>query len=103
MKKIISLSILTSIIIGVIAWVASIIFSFSFTEWSFLIGLALSIVLFAVNSSGGAMSKGTNFAASELGWKIQKESEMKVSVGAIFYGSVLFTLFGLILMIIVYF
>ncbi|GGK03144.1 hypothetical protein GCM10007063_26690 [Lentibacillus kapialis] len=34
MKKVISWSILSSIIIALVVWVASIIFTFSYNEWS---------------------------------------------------------------------
>ncbi|GGK02523.1 hypothetical protein GCM10007063_26040 [Lentibacillus kapialis] len=41
--------------------------------------------------------------ASESGWKIQKENnELKVDVGVVFYGSVLYTIISLIVMIILY-
>ncbi|SFE07800.1 hypothetical protein SAMN05216238_10813 [Lentibacillus persicus] len=104
MKKVISWSILSSIIIGLVVWVTSIIFTFSYSEWSFFIGLALSVVLFFFNSSGGALSKGATLEASESGWKIQKENnELKVNVGVVFYGSVLYTIISLIIKIILYF
>jgi hypothetical protein len=69
----------------------------------FFIGLGLSIKLFFFNSSGGALSKGANFEVSEANWKIQKDNEMKTNVGAVFYGSVLFTILSFILMMITYF
>ncbi|MCP3740973.1 hypothetical protein [Rossellomorea sp. BNER] len=103
MKKLIGWSIVSSIGIGLIVWVASNVFSFSYGEWSFFIGLGLSVVLFFLNSSGGMFSKGTTFEASEAMWKIQKDIEQKTNVGAVFYGSVLFTIISFIMMMIMYF
>ena len=104
MKKVITWSILSSVIIGIVVWIASIIFSFSFTEWSFFIGLGLSVIIFFFNSSGGSLTKVTTVEASESVWKIQKENnEMKVNVGIVFYGSVLFTIISLIVMLTIYF
>ncbi|SER06592.1 hypothetical protein SAMN05216232_0148 [Virgibacillus subterraneus] len=102
MKKV-GFSLLSSIVIGLIIWAASVIISFSYSEWSFLIGLAISIVIYFFNSSGGALSKAATFEASESSWKIQKNDEMKIDVGAVFYGSLLYTIFSLVLMIIKYF
>jgi hypothetical protein len=103
MKKVIGKTILSAIIIGILVWGASYIFSFSYGEWSFFIGLGLSVVIFFFNSSGGTLSKVTNLHASESVWKIQKDNELKANVGAVFYGSVLFTISSLIAMIIFYF
>jgi hypothetical protein len=103
LKKVIGKSFVSAAVIALIVWVASIIFSFSYSEWSFFIGLGLSVVLFFFNSSGGALSKGATLEASEAGWKIQKDNELKTNVGAVFYGSVLFTVISLFLMIITYF
>ncbi|HLR62486.1 MAG TPA: hypothetical protein VK097_08595 [Lentibacillus sp.] len=103
MKKIIGRSILSSIIIAIVVWIASIIFTFSYGQWSFFIGLTLSVVLFFFNSSGGALSKGATLEASESGWKIQKENnELRANVGVVFYGSVLYTIISLIAMVILY-
>lgn len=103
MKKVIGWSILSSIIIAIAVWIASIIFTFSYGEWSFFIGLGLSVIIFFFSSSGGALSKGAAFEASEAGWKIRKENnEMKANVGAVFYGSVLYTIISLIVMVILY-
>jgi hypothetical protein len=103
MKKVIVRTIISAIIIGIIAWGASFIFSFSYSEWSFFIGLGLSVVIFFFNSSGGALSKITTHQASESVWKIQKDNELKANVGTVFYGSVLFTVISLIAMMIIYF
>jgi hypothetical protein len=96
-------SFVSAVAIALIVWVASIIFSFSYGEWSFFIGLGLTVVLFFFNSSGGALSKGATLEASEAGWKIQKDNELKTNVGGVFYGSVLFTVISFFLMVITYF
>lgn len=103
MKKNISWSLVTASLIGLMVWGASSIFSFSYGEWSFFIGLALSVILFFFNSSGGVLSKVTTYEASESVWKIQKDTELKSNVGAVFYGSVLYTIISLIAMIFLYF
>lgn len=103
MKKLILKSIISSIAIGTIVWAASILMSFSFIEWSFFIGMGLSVVLFFLNSSGGSLSKGATFNASMMSRKIQKNTEMKTTLGPVFYGSVLFTIISFIMMIITYF
>ncbi|CDQ39944.1 MULTISPECIES: hypothetical protein [Virgibacillus] len=104
MKKIISWSIISSIIIAIAVWVASIIFTFSYSEWSFFIGLALSVIIFFFNSSsGGAFSKGAALETSEFEWKNQKEkNEMRANLGVVFYGSVLYTIISLIVIITLY-
>ncbi|WEG14468.1 hypothetical protein PU629_08970 [Pullulanibacillus sp. KACC 23026] len=103
MKKIMSLSILSAFIIGIIVWVASLIFSFSYSGWGFFIGLGLSVVIFLANSSGGPLSNFATLEASETSWKIQKDdNEMRVNVGAVFYGSVLYTIVSFIVMVITY-
>lgn len=94
---------MTAGIIAFCIWIGSLIFSFSYGEWSFFIGLGLTVGLFFFNSSGGTLSKGATLEASEAGWKIQKEDELKTNVGAVFYGAVLFTLISMIFMIITYF
>ncbi|MBN8210577.1 hypothetical protein JI666_17620 [Bacillus sp. NTK071] len=103
LKKVIGRSLLSTIILGLIVWAASALFSFSYLEWSFLIGLAISVVLYFFNSSGGLLSKGTNFEASQAGWKIQSDNELKVNVGAVFYGAVLYTIISLVVTIITYY
>lgn len=103
MKKNVSLSIVTSILIALLTWLASIIFSFSYGEWSFFIGLGLCVILFFFNSSGGPLSKVANQHASESVWKVQKDNEMTTSVGPVFYGTVLYTTSGFIVMLILYF
>ncbi|WP_254871237.1 hypothetical protein [Bacillus sp. Marseille-Q1617] len=103
MKKIIGKSFVSAAVIALIVWVASIIFSFTYGEWSFFIGLGLSVALFFFNSSGGALSKGATMEASEAGWKIQKDNELKANVGSVFYGSVLFNVISFFIMMITYF
>ncbi len=41
--------------------------------------------------------------ASEAVWKVQKVEKSKVNVGGVFYGTVLYTVMSLILMIALYF
>ncbi|MBY0098164.1 hypothetical protein [Mesobacillus maritimus] len=103
MKKVIVRTILSAIIISIIVWGASYIFSFSYSEWSFFIGLGLSVGIFFFNSSGGTLSKVTTHHASQSVWKIQKDNELTATVGAVLYGSVLFTIISLLAMIIIYF
>ncbi|WP_404332284.1 hypothetical protein [Mesobacillus maritimus] len=104
MKKVIVVrTMLSAIIIGILVWVSSYILSFSYSEWSFFIGLGLSVAIYFFNSSGGALSKVTTHQASESVWKIQKDNALTANVGAVFYGSVLFTIISLIAMIILYF
>jgi hypothetical protein len=102
-KKVIGGTIISAIVIAIIVWGASVILSFSYSEWSFFIGLGISVVLFFFNSSGGVLSKGLTMEASEASWKIQKDNEMKTNVGPVFYGSMLFTIISFILMSITYF
>ncbi|GAA0493638.1 hypothetical protein GCM10008986_20140 [Salinibacillus aidingensis] len=104
MKKVAIHSFIWAVMIAAIVWGASLIFAFSYGEWSFLIGLGLSVVLYFFNSSGGVLSKMAAYEASETGWKIQKDSnELKANVGPLFFGSVLYTLISFIATIILYF
>lgn len=103
MKKVILWSIISSIIIGVVVWVVSEIIPFSYNEWSFFIGLGLSVILFFFSSSGGLTSKGTTFEASQASWKIQEDDDLIVNVGGVFYGAVLYTIVSLVIMIVIYF
>lgn len=73
MKKVIVKTMFSAIIIGILVWVTSFIFSFSYGEWSLFIGLGLSVVIFFFNSSGGTLSKVATHHASESVWKIQKD------------------------------
>lgn len=102
MKKV-GFSILFAIVIALVVWIASLILSFSFLEWSFFIGLGLSVLTYFFNSSGGLMSKGATFQASMTGFKIQNDDEMKANVGTIFYGSLIFTVTSFIVMVMTYF
>ncbi|MCA0173977.1 hypothetical protein LCD38_19410 [Bacillus sp. RAR_GA_16] len=96
-------SIVAALLIGLIVWAASALFSFSYVNWSFLIGIGLSVILYLFNSSGGVLSNVTNFEASQAGGKVQSDREMKVNVGVVFYGSVLYTMMSLILTIIAFY
>ncbi len=102
MKIISGKSLVSAIVIALCVWVASMLFSFSYGEWSFFIGLGLTVFLFFFNSSGGALSKGATMQASEAGWKVQKDNELKANVGVVFYGSALFTLISFVLMLVTY-
>jgi hypothetical protein len=103
MKKIILWSIITSIIIGLVVWTGSKIIPFSYSEWSFFIGLGLSAILFFFNSTGGILSKGATFEASQTSGKIQKDDGLKANVGAVFYGAVLYTIVSLVVTVFIYF
>ncbi|KAA0566732.1 hypothetical protein F0342_01385 [Bacillus sp. CH30_1T] len=104
MKKFITrTSLVTAAILAIGIWIGSLLFSFSYGEWSFFIGLGITVGLFFFNSSGGALSKGATLEASEAGWKIQKDNELKANVGSVFYGAVLFTLISFVIMMVTYF
>ena len=104
MKKIVQWAIITSVIIGGVIWIVSEIVPFSYSEWSFFIGLGITVIMFLFNSSGGILSKGAALEASEATWKVQKESnELKVNVGGVFYGALLYTIVNFIVMIFIYF
>lgn len=104
MKKFITgTSIVTAAIIAFGIWIGSLLFSFSYGEWSFFIGLGITVGLFFFNSSGGALSKGATLEASEAGGKIQRDNQLKSNVGSVFYGAVLFTLISFVIMMAKYF
>jgi hypothetical protein len=96
-------SLVTAVILAVAIWIGSLLFSFSFGEWSFFIGLGLTVGLFFFNSSGGALSKNATLGASQAGWKIQKDNELKSNVGSVFYGVLLFTIISFVVMMVTYF
>ena len=104
MKKIVQWAIITSVIIGGVVWIVSEIVPFSYSEWSFFIGLGITIIMFLFNSSGGFLSKGAALEASEANWKVQKENnELKINVGGVFYGALLYTFISFVVMILIYF
>lgn len=103
MKKLIGWSIVTAFVIGLLTWLASTIFSFSYGEWSFFIGLGLTVVIFFFSSSGGTLSKIATQKASESVWKIQKDNELKTRLGPLFFGSLFYTVVSFLAMIILYF
>jgi hypothetical protein len=103
MKKKIIGTLLSAGVFALLVWAASKVLSFSYMEWSFFIGLAVSVVLFFFNSSGGALSKAATLDASTAGWKIQKDNDLKANVGFVFYGAALFTVVSFIMMMITYF
>ncbi|WJV18236.1 hypothetical protein QU593_19210 [Rossellomorea marisflavi] len=96
-------AICTAIVMGLVVWTASRLVPFSYNEYSFFIGLGASILLFFFSSSGGVFSRAATMDASEAVWKVQKVEKSKVSVGGVFYGTVLYTVMSLILMIALYF
>jgi hypothetical protein len=100
LKKALGKVLVISVVIALIVWLASVIFSFSYSEWSFFIGLGITIVLLFLNSSGGTSI--ANFEASESMWKIQKSDDLKINVGVVFYGSALYTVVSLIIMIVIF-
>ncbi|WP_201715624.1 hypothetical protein [Rossellomorea arthrocnemi] len=103
MKKLITrTSFVTAAVLAIAIWIGSLLFSFSYGEWSFFIGLGLTVGLFFFNSSGGALSKGATLGASEAGWKIQKDNELKSNVGSVFYGVLLFTIISFVVMMVTY-
>ena len=103
MKRQIGLTVLTAVVIAIIIWIASLIFTFPYIGWNFFIGLGLSVVLFFFNSSGGLMTKSSTLEASS-GHKdyLNGNNNLKVNVGVVFYGSVLFTVICFLHMIILY-
>ena len=101
LKKFIGMIFITALIIAFLVWIASIIFSFSYSEWGFFIGIGLTIVILFLNSSGGTTMG--NYEASLSMWKIQKDEDLKVNVGVVFYGSVLYSINSFILMVFTYF
>jgi hypothetical protein len=103
MKKLITrTSFVTAAVLAIAIWIGSLLFPFSYGEWSFFIGLGLTVGLFFFNSSGGALSKGATLGASEAGWKIQKDNELKSNVGSVFYGVLLFTIISFVVMMVTY-
>lgn len=103
MKKNIIGTIISAGVIGILVWIATMVLSISYMDWSFFIGLAISVVLFFFNSSGGALSKGATLDASTAGWKVQQDNELKANVGFVFFGAVLYTIVSFIMMIITYY
>lgn len=103
MKKTVVWAICTAIVMGLVVWTSSRLIPFSYTEYSFFIGLGVSIVLFFFSSSGGVFSRAATMDASEAVWKVQKVEKSKVTVGGLFYGTVLYTVISLIFMIALYF
>ncbi|WP_456270963.1 hypothetical protein [Bacillus sp. AK031] len=105
MKKNILGTVISALVIALLVWIASKVLSFSYVDWSFFIGLGISVIVFFFNSRGGVMSKGATLEASEAAWKVQKDNgnELEAEVGYIFYGSLLFTIVSLVWMLITYF
>jgi len=103
LKKTVVWAIYTAIVMSLVVWTSSRLVPFSYTEYSFFIGLGVSIVLFFFSSSGGVFSRAATMDASEAVWKVQKVEKSKVNVGGVFYGTVLYTVMSLILMIALYF
>ncbi len=93
---------MTAVVIGVVVWIASLLVPFSYNVWSFFIGLGLSVVFFLSNSSGGAISKGANYAAALSTFQHQEEQELKTNLGGVFFGAVLYTLVSLVTTIVFY-
>ncbi|TYS16698.1 hypothetical protein FZC78_11970 [Rossellomorea vietnamensis] len=103
MKKNIIGTIISAGVIGILVWIAAMVLSISYMDWSFFIGLAISVVLFFFNSSGGVLSKGATLDASTAGWKVQQDNELKANVGFVFFGAVLYTIVSFVMMIITYY
>jgi membrane-bound ClpP family serine protease len=103
LKKIIGLTIVIAVVIGILVWIASLIFSFPYLGWNFFIGLGLSVILFFFNSSGGFFTKSSALEASSGDVRYTHGNhDLKPNVGIVFYGSVLYTSVCLIHMIILY-
>ncbi|MEW4326904.1 hypothetical protein Q0N12_09540 [Rossellomorea marisflavi] len=96
-------AICTAIVMGLVVWTASRLVPFSYNEYSFFIGIGASILLFFFSSSGGVFSRAATMDASEAVWKVQKVEKSKVTVGGLFYGTVLYTVISQIFMIALYF
>jgi hypothetical protein len=103
MKKNIIGTLISAGVFALLVGAASYVLSFSYIDWSFFIGMAISVVMFFFNSSGGMLSKNATLDASTAGWKIQKDNELKANVGFVFFGAVLFTLVSFVQMLITYF
>ncbi|MGD6965708.1 hypothetical protein ACQCVP_04715 [Rossellomorea vietnamensis] len=103
MKKNIIGTILSAGVIGILVWIAAMVLSISYMDWSFFIGLAISVILFFFNSSGGVLSKAATLDASTAGWKVQQDNELKANVGFVFFGAVLYTIVSFVMMIITYY
>ncbi|WP_409250573.1 hypothetical protein V1502_10350 [Bacillus sp. SCS-153A] len=103
MKKKVIGTLVSAIVFGLLVWGASLILSFNFLDWAFFIGMAISVVLYFFNSSGGMLSKNATLDASTAGWKIQQDNELKANVGFVFYGAVLFTVVSFIAMVSTYY
>ena len=104
MKKTLIWTISAAIIFALAVWIASEMVPFSYTEWSFFIGLGITGILFLFNSSGGFLSKNLTLDVSETVLKVQKDdNELKLHVGGVFYGAVLYTIVSFIVMLAVYF
>lgn len=104
MKKTIRWAIITALIIALAVWIASEVIPFSYTEWSFFIGLAVTGIVFVFNSSGGFLSKNLTLDLSVTVLKVQKDhNEFKLNAGGVFYGAVLYTFVSFIVMLAVYF
>ncbi|MBW3112617.1 hypothetical protein KYJ26_12300 [Bacillus sp. MCCB 382] len=95
-------SVVTAAVMAIGIWIGSLLISFSYGEWSFFIGLGITVVLFFFNSSGGMLSKNATLDASQAGWKIQKDNELKSNVGSVFYGVLMFTGISFVVMIVTY-
>ncbi|MGF2616160.1 hypothetical protein ACQUWN_11215 [Rossellomorea aquimaris] len=103
MKKNLVGTLISAVVIGLLVWIATMALPISYMDWSFFIGLALSVVLFFFNSSGGVLSKAATLDASTAGWKVQQDNELKANVGFVFYGAVLYTIVSFVVMIITYY
>ncbi len=104
MKKMISWAIITAIIIGLAVWIASELLSFSYTEWSFFIGLGLTGIVFLFTSSGGFLSRNLTLDVSETVLRVQKDdNQFQFNGSGVFYGAVLYSLVSLLVMLFIYF
>ncbi|WP_421378244.1 hypothetical protein ACOJQI_12480 [Bacillus salacetis] len=100
MKKNVIGTVITAALLSMLVWLGSMMFLFSYNEWSFFIGFTLSVILFFFSSSGGMFSRMANYSVSRTYGKVQQDYELKANVGFVFYGTVLFTIISLVVQII---
>ncbi|WP_156969562.1 hypothetical protein [Jeotgalibacillus campisalis] len=103
MKKTVVWSLITAAGVALAVWAASIFVPFSYGEWSFFIGLGLTIFLFFFSGSGGFFSRIATFNASASIGKVQDDNQFSAYLGGIFYGLLLYTVISLVLMLFLYF
>ncbi|MBM7579671.1 hypothetical protein [Jeotgalibacillus terrae] len=102
LKKLLLWSIVTAVLIGIVVWIGSLIIPYSYVEWSFFIGVGLTAVLLFFSSSGGFLSGGLTFEASQAVGRVEKNEGFKAYIGVLFYGASLYTVVSLVMTIAIY-